>query len=109
VTVDTVAGRATRVTPVEIFRVEVRPSSPRLAAQVTPFDLGHCGIWSGIDVDGSFWNPVGAVNANHPDLVNSARGTFTLTSPNSATLRTQDGFALQLVRHEGPKFLPGCD
>jgi hypothetical protein len=109
VTVDTVGGRVTMVTPVEIVRSQMNPKSPRISVQVTPFTLGHCGIWSGIDVDGSFWNPVGLVNPNHPDAINSAPGTFTLTSPNSAILRTEKGFVLQLVRHEGSKFLALCD
>jgi hypothetical protein len=87
----------------------VEPSSGRLANNVLEMTLGHCGLYSGIDVDGSFWDPVGLIDASHPDSVNAATGTFTLTSATSAVLRTQGGLQLELVRHRGPKTLPGCD
>jgi hypothetical protein len=111
VSVKLVAGRAVDVTRLDVFNSTrpVEASSPRLAANVVPFELGHCGIWSGIDVDGSFWDPVGAVNGAHSDLINSARATFVLTSSVTATLRTEGGLMLQLVRHDGPKYLPACD
>ena len=111
VSVNVVEGRAVDVTLVDVFdsNIGVQPSSPRLAANVVPFNLGHCGIWSGIDVDGTFWDPAGLVNHAHPDLINSAPGTFALTSATTATLRTNGGLTVQLVRHPGPKYLPGCD
>jgi hypothetical protein len=107
--VDLVGGRVRNVAAAETFRRAVAPSSIRLSQQVVQFDLGHCGIWSGIDVDGSFWDPIGEVAAGHRDAINAARGTFSLTSPGTATLRTENGLVLQLVRHPGPKYLPGCD
>lgn len=111
VSVSLVEGKAADVTPVDLFdsTVAVQPSSLRLAASVVPFSLGHCGIWSGIDVDGSFWDPVGFVNSAHPDVINSAPGTFALTSATTATLRTNGGLTVQLARHPGPKYLQGCD
>jgi len=111
VSVKLVEGTVVDVTPTDVSNssVPVDPSSPRLTANLVPFELGHCGIWSGIDVDSSFWDPVGSVNEAHPDLINSADATFLLTSTTTATLRTSGGLTLQLVRHQGPKFLPGCD
>ncbi|MEO5885652.1 MAG: hypothetical protein ABIQ58_09090, partial [Candidatus Limnocylindrales bacterium] len=42
--------------------VSVEPvSAPGSALRVQPFALGHCGIFSGIDVDGAWWDPVGPV------------------------------------------------
>ena len=70
---------------------------------VTP----HCGIRSPIDVDGSFWDPVG----EPADSVEFAGrvGTVRLDSPTEATFTSDDGAILRLVRHAGAKDFPGCD
>ena len=111
VSVNLVGDKAVNVAPVDVFdsNAPVEPTSPRLDANVVPFDLGHCGIFSGIDVDGTFWDPAGFVNGAHPDAINSAPGTFALISATTAILRTNGGLTVQLVRHPGPKYLPGCD
>jgi len=103
-----VGGDVSLTRLVETFVVPVKPSSGRLAGATTPYQLAHCGIFSGIDVDGSFWDPVGLVNADHSDAINSAEAVFTLTSPQTATLRTRGGLSLDLIRHDGVKHLPGC-
>jgi hypothetical protein len=90
------------------FLIAVTPESARLSGLVAPYQLQHCGIFSGIDVDGSFWDPVGVIDGDHSDAINSADGIFTLTSPRTATLRTRGGLSLDLIRHEGVKHLPGC-
>jgi hypothetical protein len=95
--------------PIDSVFIAVEPRSERLTGALTSVMLGHCGLSSGIDVDGSFWDPVGAIPANHPDVINSAGGTVALTSANTATLRTVNGLVVQLVRHQGPKFLALCD
>jgi hypothetical protein len=59
-------------------------------------------------VDGAFWDPVGLVDADHTDAINSAEAVFTLTSSQTATLRTRGGLSLDLIRHDGAKHLPGC-
>lgn len=92
----------------DTFLVAVKPSSPPLDGLATPYQLAHCGIFSGVDVDGAFWDPVGIVDADHSDFINSAEGTFTLTSARTATLRTRGGLSLDLIRHDGVKHLPGC-
>jgi hypothetical protein len=94
---------------IDTLMVEVRPQSERTNAPVIQLELGHCGLGSGIDVDGSFWDPVGPVNAEHPDAINAARAAFTRVGLDAATLRTAGGLVVQLVRHAGPKHLPGCD
>jgi len=95
--------------PIETVLVRVVPRSQSLAGPELDFTLGHCGLGSGVDVDGAFWDPVGMIDPDANDLVNSVGARFTLTSPLTATLRTERGAVLQLARHEGPKFLPGCD
>lgn len=83
-------------------------SAPGLAAGPMPFTLGHCGIFSGIDVDGAWWDPVGPVAMASGDAVNATAGALTVTDPNHATFTSPSGFALQLQRRAGPKLLPFC-
>ena len=70
------------------------------------FDMGHCGISSEIDVDGSFWDAVG-VPQDSVDF-DGWPGTFRLTSRNDATFTTTGGAALRLVRHAGAKEFRLC-
>jgi hypothetical protein len=92
----------------EVFTVLVPPSSPAVGSAVVETELGHCGVGSGIDVDGSYWNPIGLVDSDHNDFINSAPATFTLLTPNTARLETRDGLTLELVRHPGSKHLELC-
>jgi hypothetical protein len=85
-----------------------RPESPRLTQPVVEFSLGHCGLGSPIDVDGSYWDPVGPVDSNAPDAINSSSGTFSLLSPVDAQFRSRTGFTVNLRRHDGAKNLFGC-
>lgn len=94
---------------IESAIVEVSPRSPSLSAPTTEFTLGHCGLGSGIDVDGSFWDPVGMIDPRSLDLINSANARFTLNSPDTAILVTEGGAVLQLVRHSGSKYFFLCD
>jgi hypothetical protein len=73
-----------------------------------PFTLGHCGVLSGIDLDGSWWDPVGPVPINSGEAVNATAGIMTVTDPNHAAFTTPTGFAIQLQRRAGPKLLPFC-
>jgi hypothetical protein len=93
----------------ETFFVLVRPESGPVGGPIVATELGHCGVGSGIDVDGSFWNPVGVVDADHADYINAAPATFRLVTPGTAALETGGGLRLDLVRHPGPKQLELCD
>jgi len=84
------------------------PASARLAQPSIDFSLGHCGLSSPIDVDGSFWDPVGQVDSDAAFAVNSDTGTFTLVGPDDAEFRSSTGFAVRLRRHEGARNLFGC-
>jgi hypothetical protein len=83
-------------------------SRPPLIAGAQSFELGHCGLWSGIDLGGNWWDPVGLVDSDHPDAINSAKGTIVVIDPNHATFVSQGGLTVQLLRRNGVKFLPGC-
>jgi hypothetical protein len=96
--------------PGDFFGIAVAPSSTtgQLGAGPIPFSLGHCGLMSGVDVDGSWWDPVGFANIDYSDAINSANGTFAPSDPNHATYTTEGGFTVNLVRRVGDKHLPGC-
>lgn len=93
----------------DAFGVLLGPTSQApITAGARPFSLGHCGLWSGIDAGGSWWDPVGPVDGDHPDAINAADGTLTVLDPDHATFTSRGGFTVQLQRHEGAKYLPLC-
>jgi hypothetical protein len=94
---------------IETFGVVLDPT-PGSAVELgpRPFDLGHCGLYSGIDLGGSWWDPVGAIDADHPDAINAASGILTVTDPDHATFVSNGGLTVQLVRRDGAKHLPMC-
>jgi hypothetical protein len=96
--------------PGESFTVAVAPTSTsgQLHAEPMPYSLGHCGLMSGVDLDGSWWDAIGFVNVDHPDAINTANGTFTPQDPNHATFVSDGGFEVSLVRRVGQKHLPMC-
>lgn len=104
-----VDGETVTWRPIETVLARLTPSSPRLAAPRVGLTLSHCGLSSGIDIDGSYWDPVGILDANEQDLINNASATFTLDTPSTATLRTLGGATVSLVRHPGPKYVVPCD
>jgi hypothetical protein len=83
------------------------PDSPPAGGGSTPYSLGHCGLFSGVDVDGSYWDPVGLIT-DHPAAANSADGVVAFTGPDTAVFRTADGFTVALARHVGPKLSLPC-
>lgn len=99
---------------------EVTPASRRgvlTPAMAMPFVLGHCGLLSPVDVDGSLWNPVGADDGNGGalsedhigELINSTTVSFTLLTPQAARLDTPRGARILLVRNDGPGGYSACD
>ncbi len=73
-----------------------------------PFSLGHCGLGSPIDFDGSLWVPVGFV-PEHPDLINAAGGSLTIETPSQARLRTEGGVVVTLMRFGPALHVRLCD
>ena len=110
VNVTAAADGTITTTPGEWFTVVVAPTSTagQLGAEPIQYELGHCGLGSGIDVDGSWWDPVGFVNIDHGDAINAASGTFAPTDPNHATFTSDNGFSVNVVRRVGDKHLPLC-
>jgi hypothetical protein len=92
----------------EAMGVAVEPTSGPAGPGPVPYALGHCGLSSGIDVDGSYWDPIGPIDWEHGDAINSAEGTFAFLDPRHATFTSKGGFVVALQRHEGAKLLPFC-
>jgi hypothetical protein len=89
--------------------VSVAPtSSPVTGPGPFAFALGHCGIFSGIDLDGSWWDPVGNVPLESGEAVNATAGSVVLSDPTHGVFSTPAGFTIQLQRHAGSRLLPFC-
>jgi hypothetical protein len=79
--------------------------------------LGHCGLISPIDMDGSLWDPIGGQDGNGGTLTEDQLGELISatpvvvvpTDPNTAELRTPLGALITLARHEGPRPYFLCD
>lgn len=106
----TVAGDGSfQATRGEAMGIGVPPASaPDGVAGPREFTLGHCGIFSGIDVDGSYWDPVGPISFDTGEAVNETTGILSLTDPDHGQFQAPGGFSVQLIRHDGPKLLPFC-
>ena len=84
------AGGPLEIEPQEIFGIVLDPTTPTAALSgAQPFTLGHCGLWSGIDLGGSWWDPVGPIDWDHPDTINSAEGTVAFNDPDHATFTSR--------------------
>jgi hypothetical protein len=93
----------------EAMGIAVPPASPPDGiAGPREFTLGHCGVFSGIDVDGSYWDLVGPISFDSGEAINATTGILNLTDPNHGTFSAPGGFSVQLIRHVGPKLLPMC-
>lgn len=106
--------------PADEFTATVGPHSPRGELEIgvaRNFPLGHCGLASPIDVDGSIWDPISGHNGvggpltedQMGELINSTPTVMELTDPNAADLRTPRGAVIKLARHDGPRPYFLCD
>lgn len=93
----------------EAFGVVVAPTSPPVAMSgPAEFALGHCGLWSGIDFDGSWWDPVGPIGFDSGEAINATAGVIVLLDPDHATFSSPGGLVVQLLRRPGERWLPFC-
>jgi hypothetical protein len=104
-----------RTRPPVVLRTQpsqIEPSAPMSApnrdAGMQPLLLGTCGLASGIDFDGSWWDAIGEIDAYAPESSGPARGAITLMTESTAMFETESGFRINLVRHNGPKWVRGC-
>lgn len=100
--------------------VMVDPRSPSGELEVgvaQSYLLGHCGLVSPIDMDGSLWNPIGGhdgaggslTDEQLGELINATSAVVVLTDANTAQLRTPSGAVITLARHDGPRAYFLCD
>jgi hypothetical protein len=87
--------------------VTVAPSSARGAeiGVAYAFAMGHCGLLSPIDFDGSLWDPL---NQEYSVVFDGATGTILLTSVDRARFVSDAGDELELARVEGSAPYPLC-
>jgi hypothetical protein len=81
------------------------------------FELGHCGLASPIDFDGSLWDPIAGddgqggplTDDQRIELINGTPLTLVLLQPDVAQIRTPLGAVITLARHPGPRAYSLCD
>lgn len=79
------------------------------------FNLGHCGLRSPVDVDGSFWDAVdGMASDGGPldldadaEMINATPGVIAVRG-DEARFRTESGSVVRFERHAGDQEFPGC-
>ena len=78
------------------------------------FSLGHCGLFSPVDVDGSFWEPVEVVREGQAidarsdvEMMNATPGVIVVTG-DDAEFQTESGAVVTLVRRPGSGEFAGC-
>jgi hypothetical protein len=105
--------------PADIPTTSLTPmSQPGLEVGVPyPYSLGHCGLLSPIDLDGSLWQPVGGVSSGGGaiqsdeelgELINATEGVLTLVDADAAEFRTAGGSLIELLRAPGALDYPLC-
>lgn len=105
--------------PPDIPTVSLEPESqPQLeVGRAIRFTLGHCGLLSPIDLDGSFWRPVagadvtgGAIESDDAvgELISATAGAFRLLEEEVATFTTTTGSVIALARAPGAVDYPLC-
>jgi hypothetical protein len=80
------------------------------------FDLGHCGLYSPVDLDGSFWDAIGGTASTGEtldldtdgEMINATSGAIVVIG-DEMRFRTASGSVVRFERHPGEKELPGCD
>jgi hypothetical protein len=82
-------------------------------------ELGHCGLYSPIDLDGSLWQADGGVtpsggpiaeddDAVIGELINATPGVFVIVSEDAAHFTTVTGTILSFARAPGALEYPLC-
>ena len=89
----------------------VTPPDELTVGEARNYVLEHCGLVSPVDIDGSFWDPVGGHNGRGGpltddqigDLVNATPTVVILIDEETMEMQTRHGAVITLIRHEGPR------
>lgn len=109
-------GRFQPVAPAEVGAITITPTSAPLEHGVAyRFSLGHCGLQSPIDLDGSFWDAVDGIGptgapldlASDGEMINATSGIVVVIG-DEARFRTESGSVIRLARHAGDTEVPPC-
>jgi len=100
----------------EQFTSEVAPRTPSgelVAGEARDYTLGHCGLSSPVDIDGSLWDPIGSAapltDVHEGELINSTATQVVLVDENTMAMTTPAGAVITLTRHDGPRRYYLCD
>jgi hypothetical protein len=104
----------------EEFTANIAPHTPAGELNVGEsgnFQLGHCGLMSPIDIDGSLWDPIGyhlpnggqLTDVQEGELINSTPTVVRLAAADTLELLTPSGMTVVLNRHDGPRDYFLCD
>lgn len=118
---------AVRDLPPDIERAEGRrgenggtvfdPSSVHIEEGVAyRFSLGHCGLLSPVDVDGSFWEATQGFDVDgrpidlsgDAEMINATSGVLAVVG-DEMRFRTESGAVVHFARLFGPKEFGACD
>ena len=92
----------------DVVAATIEPHSRPAGGQNLPFALGHCGLVSPIDADGSLWDPIGQIDGDALEAMNPGPGTIIFLAPRAARFVTDSGFRADLVRRAGSKLFQLC-
>ena len=106
--ISTARGVLDFVADPDMAAAKLDPHSGPAAAQNMAFALGHCGLSSPIDFDGSLWDPIGQIDGDAPEAINAVSGTIIFLAPRAARFVTDAGFRVDLVRRGGSKLYRLC-
>lgn len=107
------------VIPANIPTVRIQPESQPKADRdvIVPYTLGHCGLLSPIDLDGSLWQPASGTNAaggpiasdnEIGELINATSGTLDFVDADKAMFTTPTGSSVTLMRVPDALDYPLC-
>lgn len=79
------------------------------------FSLGHCGLQSPVDIDGSFWDPLEGITssgaeldlASDGEMINATSGVIVVIG-DEMRFRTDSGSVVRFARRDGNKEFPAC-
>lgn len=98
-------------------RSVAEPASARIEHGVAfRYALGHCGLLSPVDLDGSFWEAIEVTSADgrsvdprvHPEMINATDGVVAVIG-DEARFRTDGGTLVRFERLPGEMAFAACD